>query len=208
MAGAPACGDDDDAPPPPPPPPSLAASPARFGVLAAYCACSFLCAAAWNTLAPLYAIAQARFRVGSPAITLVSLSLFLTYVPGSLLALYVTARHGLRATLLTGAALQTAMCALKWAGVALVPHPHGAYALLLLGQLLGGLGQPLILNVVARLTADWCAVRESGKAQRASRCWFGASRASARGCGRHARRPARRPALAPLPLQLRARPQA
>ena len=44
MAGAPACGDDDDAPPSPAPP-SLAASPARFGVLAAYCACSFLCAA-------------------------------------------------------------------------------------------------------------------------------------------------------------------
>jgi hypothetical protein len=50
------------------------------------------------------------------------------------------------------------MCALKWAGVALCASPHGAYALLLAGQLLGGLGQPLILNVVARLTMDWCGV--------------------------------------------------
>ena len=142
--------------PPPPAGDAHAASPARFGVLAAYCFASFLCAGAWNTLAPIYAIAQERFQVSAGAVTLVALSMFLTYVPGSVLALFLTARHGLRATLLTGAALQTAMCALKWAGVALCAQPHGAYALLLAGQLLGGLGQPLILNVVARLTMDWC----------------------------------------------------
>ena len=146
--------------PPPPTGDAHAASPARFGVLAAYCCASFLCAGAWNTLAPIYAIAQARFQVSAGAVTLVALSMFVTYVPGCVLALYVTARHGLRATLLTGAALQTAMCALKWAGVALCAAPHGAYALLLAGQLLGGLGQPLILNVVARLTMDWCVRRK------------------------------------------------
>ena len=146
--------------PPPPAGDAHAASPARFGVLAAYCCASFLCAGAWNTLAPIYAIAQARFQVSASAVTLVALSMFLTYVPGSVLALFLTARHGLRATLLTGAALQTAMCALKWAGVALCAAPHGAYALLLAGQLLGGLGQPLILNVVARLTMDWCVRRK------------------------------------------------
>lgn len=141
--------------------PAGAASPARFGVLAAYCCASFLCAGAWNMLAPIYAIAQERFRVSQGAVTLIAESMFLTYIPGSVLALFLTARHGLRATLLTGAALQCAMCALKWAGVALCAAPHGAYALLLAGQLLGGLGQPLILNVVARLTMDWCGLRDA-----------------------------------------------
>ena len=78
-----------------------------------------------------------------------------TYLPGSLLALYVTERHGLRVNLLLGCALQTAMCAFKWAGVALPTSPHAAYGLLLCGQLLGGLGQPLLLNTVARLSGDW-----------------------------------------------------
>jgi MFS family permease len=141
-------------------PPAGAAGTAgrtRFGVLGAYCAASFLCAGAWNTLAPIYAIAQERFDVGAGAVTLVALSMFLTYIPGSILALYVTERYGLRANLLTGASLQCGMSVLKWAGVALCSSPHGAYALLLGGQVMGGLGQPLILNVVARLTMDWCA---------------------------------------------------
>ena len=132
---------------------------ARFRVLAVYCAASFLCAGAWNTLAPIYEVAQARFDVSAGAVTLVSLTLFLTYVPGSVLALYVTERYGLRVNLLLGACLQTAMSVLKWTGVALCPAPHGAYALLLTGQVLGGLGQPLVLNVIARLTMDWCASR-------------------------------------------------
>jgi hypothetical protein len=138
--------------------PPAAPSGARFGVLGAYCAASFLCAGAWNTLAPIYAIAQERFDVGAGAVTLVALSMFLTYIPGSILALYVTERYGLRANLLTGASLQCGMSVMKWAGVALCRSPHGAYALLLGGQVMGGLGQPLILNVVARLTMDWCAV--------------------------------------------------
>jgi len=136
------------------------AHPLRFGVLAAYCASSFLCAGAWNTLSPIYGVAEARFRVDAGAVTLVALSLFLTYVPGSLAALYVTERYGLRVTLLLGATCQTAMCLLKWVGVALVTSPHGAYALVLAGQLVGGLGQPLVLNTVARLTQDWFPVHE------------------------------------------------
>ncbi len=146
---------------------SHAASPRRFAVLAAYCASSFLCAGAWNTLSPIFAVAQARFQVPAWAVTLVALSTFLTYIPGSLLALFVTERHGLRATLLAGAAAQTGMCLLKWSGVALCPSPHGAYALLLAGQLLGGLGQPLVLNVVARLTQDWCVARRCARRQEA-----------------------------------------
>ena len=134
---------------------STAASPARFPVLACYCASSFLLAGAWNTLSPIFDVAAARFHVSSSAVAAVALSLNLTYLPGSLLALYTTERLGLRFTLLLGSALQLLMCSLKWAGVALAPSPHAAYGLLLCGQLIGGLGQPLVLNTVARLTQDW-----------------------------------------------------
>jgi FLVCR family MFS transporter 7 len=124
-------------------------------VLAAYCLSSFLLAGAWNTLSPIFNVAEAKFKVESFAISLVALSLNLTYIPGSLLALFVCERHGLRATLLLGSSLQLVMCAFKAAAVDLAPSPHAGYALLLLGQLLGGLGQPLVLNTVCRLTQDW-----------------------------------------------------
>ena len=124
-------------------------------MLAAYCLSSFLLAGAWNTLSPIFNVAKAKFKVDSAAVSAIALSLNLTYLPGSLLALFVCERHGLRATLLLGSSLQLVMCFFKWAAVDLAPSPHGGYALLLAGQLLGGLGQPLVLNTVARLTQDW-----------------------------------------------------
>ena len=127
----------------------------RYSLLGVYSVANLLCAGAWNTLAPLLEVTQSRFQVGPGAVGFVAQSLFLTYVPGSILALYVTERCGLRVTLLVGASSQTLMCLLKWVGVALCPSPHGAYALLLVGQVVGGLGQPLLLNVVSRLTFDW-----------------------------------------------------
>jgi len=134
---------------------TASAARARNSVLAFYCAASFLCAGAWNTLAPLAAVAESRFGVGQAGVTAVSLAGFATYPPGSLLALYCMARHGLRTTLGVGCATQAACCLLKWAGVSLCTSREAAYALLLLGQVVGGLGQPCVLNVVTRLTMDW-----------------------------------------------------
>ena len=69
-------------------------------------------------------------------------------------------RFGLRSNLGLGCAAQAVCVALKWGGVALCASHRAAYALLLVGQLVGGLGQPLLLNVVSRLTADWFPVNE------------------------------------------------
>ena len=43
---------------------------------------------------------------------------------------------------------------IKWVG-ALIPPPHVAYAVVVVGQCVGAAGQPLLLNVAARLSAEW-----------------------------------------------------
>ena len=46
------------------------------------------------------------------------------------------------------------MCVIKYLGV-LVPQPHAAFAIVAFGQFVGALGQPMLLNICARLSMDW-----------------------------------------------------
>lgn len=58
-------------------------------------------------------------------------------------------RYGLRFDFLIGVFTQWLMNLIKWAATA-SPYltPHQAYFIMMVGQVLGGLGQPLIFNMV------------------------------------------------------------
>ena len=58
---------------------------------------------------------------------------YVWYCPGSIVALWVMERHGLRMSLLTGIASQVVMITLSVVGVHLA-EPHTAYAVLWVGQ--------------------------------------------------------------------------
>lgn len=171
-------------------------SPGRYQALAILASAVFLCAGAWNTLAAVFQVAEERFDVGPGGVNWISMSTFITYVPGApasgptsfsssrccarfdepqpsarrpthrtpppfiagtFIALWVIDRWGLRAVLLWGIASQVAMNVIKtFACAAPFLSPRGAYAVLMVGQVLGGTGQPLILNVITRFTMDWC----------------------------------------------------
>ena len=62
----------------------------------------------------------------------------------------------MRVNICAGITSQFVMSLIKWGAVA-APSltPHGAYAWTMVGQLIGGVGQPLILNTLTRLTMDW-----------------------------------------------------
>ena len=76
--------------------------------------------------------------------------------PGALLALWVTERYGLRVAVLAGVGSQLCCCSVSWGACLLPVAPQSAYALLYAAQCAGALGQPLLLNNVARLAGDWC----------------------------------------------------
>ena len=126
-----------------------------------YASASFLGAAAFCSFAPIYTLVEARFDVNAVAVNAVAISTFLTFIPGSFIALWFVNSHGPRANFLAGVASQLLSVFIKWAACASTLEPHAAYAVLMLGQAVGGLGQPLIFNVITRLTMDWCALTRS-----------------------------------------------
>lgn len=78
--------------------------------------------------------------------------------PGAIIALWAMERHGLRWSLLLGSITQLIGCIGSWAScVSPGLAPHSAYALLYSSQVLGAIGQPLVLNNIARVAGDWCA---------------------------------------------------
>ena len=76
------------------------------------------------------------------------------YIPGSILSLWLVQRHGLGKNILLGCLLCFLSSIIKYVGV-LVPPPHLAYGVVLFGQVVGAFGQPMLLNVAARLSSDW-----------------------------------------------------
>lgn len=133
----------------------------RWWVLTLFSVSSALSAIMWICLAPVETLAQARWGVSSTAINAVSLVFLILYLPASILATVLMEVRGLRTTLVVGCALDAAGLLVKWGGT-LVPasHPTTGYALVFAGQVLGALGQPLILNVPARLSMDWFPAHE------------------------------------------------
>ena len=75
------------------------------------------------------------------------------------MALWVIERFGMRVSLLLGFASQVAMISLSVAGCHTV-SPHAAYWTVWAGQFIGSFGQPLFLNNVTRLAADWFPVNQ------------------------------------------------
>ncbi|RYY35955.1 MFS transporter, partial [archaeon] len=126
----------------------------RFGVLASFGLSSSMNAYLWIFFAPIADIAQARFDVSALAISALTLVFMGVYLPGSLMGVYVMERYGLRACLLSGAALNAA-CAWVLYGGMFIAHPHTSYAVVMVGQLLGALSQPLFGNLPTRIAGDW-----------------------------------------------------
>ena len=128
--------------------------PRRFAILAAFAANNALNACMWIAFASIASIVQDRFRVSAGAVNSLSLVFMALYIPGSVAAAYCLERFGLRATLIAGAALNC-MCAwVRYAGCFL-DDPHAAFAVVMLGQIIGATSQPVWTNAPTRLSGDW-----------------------------------------------------
>lgn len=100
--------------------------------------------------------------IGLTAINLLNVIFQIMYLPGTLLALRISERNGLRTVLLAGGLLTTGGCVIRLIG-ALGKDGLGAsgsYVLILLGTGFVGLAQPFYLNMPAKIAATWFAVSE------------------------------------------------
>jgi len=131
----------------------------RFNVLALYGLSNATNAFIWICFAPIVAQVRERYSVGDFAVNFLSLIFMILYAPGTFLATYVIDRYGLRVCLIVGAALNMVSAWVRYAS-AFIADPHAAFAVLMLGQALGGIAQPIFTNLPSRIAGDWFPVSE------------------------------------------------
>jgi MFS family permease len=143
---------------------ALGTTPARFLELAVYASACFLAAVGWNTVVPVYALAESRFGVGPQRLNSLSNARNIFGAPGALFALWFTERHGLRHSLLWGYGSQLVCAAL--AAFAFLPVLPGRWTFLLLyvSQVLSALTQPLYTNNITLLVGEWFPAQERDSA--------------------------------------------
>lgn len=91
--------------------------------------------------------------------SLTCIPLQILYLPGTILAVFLMERYGLRVCLTVGAALNAVSAWIRYAAC-FIPDPHTSYAVLLVGQCFGGLAQPIFTNLPSRIAGDWFPVTE------------------------------------------------
>jgi hypothetical protein len=107
--------------------------------------------------APVADLAEQRFQVGPAGINAFGTSFLWTYLPSSLLSLYVTDTYGVHTCLSASATINALALLVRWAALASpLLSPHQAFAINLGVQIAGSSGQAMALNLAARVTMDWC----------------------------------------------------
>jgi MFS family permease len=134
--------------------------PLRFGIATVFSLGNLLNAAMWICFAPVENFTQARFGVGPFAVNMLSLVFMILYLPGSVLSVFLMERYGMRATLIVGAVLNTLCALVRWLGAAYITDPAVSFGVVMLGQIIGGIAQPIFSNLPSRISGDWFAVTE------------------------------------------------
>ena len=89
------------------------------------------------------------YGVDSMAINMFSIVYAIFYIPGSLMSIATYARFGLSYCTLGGAIFNFFCCWVRVAG-SYSSIPYNAYSVMLFGQILAAIGQPLLLNAPVR----------------------------------------------------------
>lgn len=133
----------------------------RFGVAGFFAVSNCTNAVLWICFSPIAQIMQLAFGVSALAVNMLSTVFMIMYLPGSALSLYLMERYGLRTTVLTGCALNVACAWVRFFGSLLQASAPGAgFAIIVIGQLIGALGQPIFTNAPTRIAGDWFPVKE------------------------------------------------
>eukprot|EP00465_Bigelowiella_longifila_P010289 CAMPEP_0185261468 /NCGR_PEP_ID=MMETSP1359-20130426/9850_1 /TAXON_ID=552665 /ORGANISM="Bigelowiella longifila, Strain CCMP242" /LENGTH=420 /DNA_ID=CAMNT_0027848099 /DNA_START=1 /DNA_END=1263 /DNA_ORIENTATION=+ len=92
---------------------------------------------------------------------MLSVVFMILYIPGTYLASYLFERFGLRGTILAANTLNVAGSVLRFASIGTDSTANnGGYALLLIGQGMCGLVQPIFVNAAALIAATWFALEQ------------------------------------------------
>ncbi|MCB9733160.1 MAG: MFS transporter [Deltaproteobacteria bacterium] len=130
---------------------------ARWTVLAVYSLITLVLQLQWLTFAPIAREAQAVYGVGPFDIDLLSLIFMLVFVVVGLPASWLIDKRGIRVGVGLGAVLTGAFGLLKGVGAA-------SYATVVVAQVGLAVAQPLVINAVTKVAAQWFPIGERATA--------------------------------------------
>lgn len=128
--------------------------PSRFAVIIIFAFANIINAAAWICFAPVVTFAQTRFAASNDEINMLSSVFLIAYVPGSFISVYMLERYGLRAGIVLGCVMNLLCAGIRYAGT-FASSPQLQYSLVMIGQCIGGLAQPIFTNSPSRIAGDW-----------------------------------------------------
>ncbi|GAB5361541.1 hypothetical protein AAMO2058_000721800 [Amorphochlora amoebiformis] len=141
------------------PPREFKVYPARWVTLILFGMASLMNAVIWITFAPINSITGNFYDVNDTAVNMLSVVYMIVYIPGTYLSSFLFWRVGLRWTILAANILNVLGATLRLASVKNNMEQNiNGYVLLLIGQTLCGLGQPIYVNGSARIAATWFTV--------------------------------------------------
>jgi MFS transporter, FLVCR family, MFS-domain-containing protein 7 len=150
----------------------------RWHMLAIFCAQTMVNAVLWISFAPIASLTGDFYGVSTGAVNMASLVFMILYLPGTMFASAYIERHGMRRGIVAAAALNGLSGVMRYGAALLVEGAGGgsgdggaelgasvgtrraAFALLILGQSVGAMAQPMFTNAPVRIAGDWFSVSE------------------------------------------------
>ena len=137
----------------------------RWIILALFSSVNLCNAFLWVTFAPISDL-TATFIGGdignTTAVNFLATVFLILYLPGSFVGVYVNKTLGLKATVVVGALLNVMGALIRLAGAFAKDHTSSSwiFSLLLLGQCISSICQPVVLNIASTISNEWFPISE------------------------------------------------
>jgi FLVCR family MFS transporter 7 len=137
------------------------AEPRRWVVLAAFAFANFSNSMMWVSFAPIATLTESYFGISITAVNFFSVAYLAAYVPGSLISLYIYSNkeNGLRTGIVLATLVSAVGAFLRYFS-SVFPATKPSYGLALTGQCLAAICNPLIQNIIPKVTGAWFPAKE------------------------------------------------
>jgi MFS family permease len=131
--------------------------PRRFVVLGVFALANLLGAAAWITFAPIDDVMIDLYSITPQQVNWLSLIFMAVYGPGTAVCAWGVRKYGLRMVVVASAVLMSVGGLLRWWSFYFIHNGNNsmAYIILLTGQGLVALAQPVFSNAPSRVASAW-----------------------------------------------------
>eukprot|EP01134_Creolimax_fragrantissima_P004717 CFRG4717T1 len=127
----------------------------RWWMLSVLCLLNLSNAILWFSFAPVATVSESYYGISRQQVNWLSQVFMLLYIPTAFAATWALDAHNLYFGCRIGAILNVTGSLVRVIALAFHPTDSASYIFIMLGQILGGFGQPFILSATTKLAASW-----------------------------------------------------